>query len=128
VQTLPAPHRFPILLFLAVFVHHTAIQQQGSGFRTLEEGEKVKFDFQQTDRGLQAVNITNVDGTPFVRAERAPRSEGGFQRREGGYSGERRGSFNGERRPYTPRGDGERRPYTPRGPRKDSGEGEAPSS
>ena len=39
-----------------VFVHFSAIQ--GEGFRTLEEGEPVEFSVAQTDKGLQAENVT----------------------------------------------------------------------
>ncbi|MDO8596425.1 MAG: cold-shock protein [Sulfuricaulis sp.] len=38
-----------------VFVHHSAIQ--GSGFKTLAEGQKVKFDLEQTPKGPAAVNV-----------------------------------------------------------------------
>ena len=38
-----------------VFVHFSAIQ--GDGFKTLQEGEKVEFDVQSTDKGLQAANV-----------------------------------------------------------------------
>ncbi|RMD66769.1 cold-shock protein [Candidatus Parcubacteria bacterium] len=38
-----------------VFVHYSAIQ--GSGFRTLEEGQEVEFETQQTPKGLQAVDV-----------------------------------------------------------------------
>ena len=38
-----------------VFVHHTAIQM--SGYRTLDEGQKVEFDIQQGPKGLQAANV-----------------------------------------------------------------------
>jgi CspA family cold shock protein len=41
-----------------VFVHYSAIQ--GSGFRNLEEGQKVEFDVQQGPKGLQAANVTVV--------------------------------------------------------------------
>jgi len=40
-----------------VFVHHTAIVNQ-SGYRTLNEGEKVEFDVKQGPKGLQAENVT----------------------------------------------------------------------
>jgi CspA family cold shock protein len=39
-----------------VFVHHSAIQ--GSGFKTLAEGQKVKFELQQTPKGPAAANVT----------------------------------------------------------------------
>ncbi|AFT72694.1 MULTISPECIES: transcription antiterminator/RNA stability regulator CspE [Alcanivoracaceae] len=38
-----------------VFVHFSAIQ--GSGFRTLAEGQKVSFDIQQGPKGPQAANV-----------------------------------------------------------------------
>lgn len=38
-----------------VFVHHTAIQAEG--FRELNEGQKVQFESQQGDKGLQAANV-----------------------------------------------------------------------
>ncbi len=38
-----------------VFVHHSAIQ--GSGFKTLAEGQKVSFEIQQTPKGPAAVNV-----------------------------------------------------------------------
>ena len=38
-----------------VFVHHTAIQ--ASGYRTLNEGERVEFDVKQGPKGLQAENV-----------------------------------------------------------------------
>ena len=38
-----------------VFVHHSSIQ--GSGFRTLEEGERVEFDLKQEAKGPRAENV-----------------------------------------------------------------------
>ena len=38
-----------------VFVHHSAIQ--GSGFKTLAEGQKVSFDIQQGPKGPSAANV-----------------------------------------------------------------------
>jgi CspA family cold shock protein len=38
-----------------VFVHFSAIQ--GSGFKTLAEGQKVSFDLQQGPKGPQAGNV-----------------------------------------------------------------------
>ena len=39
-----------------VFVHHTAIQ--GDGFKTLNEGDAVKFDVVKGPKGDQAANVT----------------------------------------------------------------------
>ena len=39
-----------------IFVHHTAINQQG--FRSLEEGDKVSFEVVQGQKGPQASNET----------------------------------------------------------------------
>jgi len=38
-----------------IFVHFSAIQ--GDGFKTLEEGEEVTFDIEDSNRGLQATNV-----------------------------------------------------------------------
>lgn len=38
-----------------VFVHFSAIK--GSGFRTLTEGQTVKFDVEKGPKGLQARNV-----------------------------------------------------------------------
>ncbi len=38
-----------------VFVHFTAIQ--GNGYRSLEEGQRVKFDVVQGPKGPQAENV-----------------------------------------------------------------------
>lgn len=38
-----------------VFVHFSAIQ--GDGFKTLDEGQHVTFDVEESDRGPQAVNV-----------------------------------------------------------------------
>jgi len=39
-----------------VFVHFSAIQ--GSGFKTLAEGQSVSFDVEKGPKGLQATNVT----------------------------------------------------------------------
>ncbi|MCG6894233.1 MAG: cold-shock protein [Desulfobacteraceae bacterium] len=38
-----------------VFVHHTAID--ASGFRSLNEGDRVSFDIEQGQKGLSATNV-----------------------------------------------------------------------
>jgi len=39
-----------------IFVHHSAILMQG--FKTLDEGQRVEFDVEQTPKGFAAVNVT----------------------------------------------------------------------
>jgi CspA family cold shock protein len=41
-----------------VFVHFSAIQ--GSGFKTLDENQKVEFDVEQGQKGPQAANVRVV--------------------------------------------------------------------
>lgn len=41
-----------------VFVHYTGIK--GSGFKTLEENEKVTFEVEEGQKGLSAVNVSVV--------------------------------------------------------------------
>lgn len=38
-----------------VFVHFSNIVQEG--FKSLKEGDRVTFDVQETQRGLQAINV-----------------------------------------------------------------------
>ncbi|NLG61145.1 MAG: cold-shock protein [Candidatus Cloacimonetes bacterium] len=40
------------------FVHHSAIQ--GSGFRSLSEGDQVEFDLVQEAKGPKAENVSKV--------------------------------------------------------------------
>ena len=39
-----------------VFVHQTAIQTEG--FRTLDEGAKVSYETEASDKGPRAINVT----------------------------------------------------------------------
>jgi CspA family cold shock protein len=41
-----------------VFVHYSAIA--GSGFRSLDEGQRVSFEVTQGPKGLQAANVSKV--------------------------------------------------------------------
>ncbi|MEE6635344.1 cold-shock protein [Limosilactobacillus pontis] len=38
-----------------VFVHFSAIKT--NGFKSLDEGQKVSYDVEQSDRGPQAINV-----------------------------------------------------------------------
>ena len=41
-----------------VFVHHSAIQ--GSGYKSLNEGERVSFEVNRGPKGDQAANVTKA--------------------------------------------------------------------
>jgi CspA family cold shock protein len=41
------------------FVHHSAIQ--GSGYKSLNEGDRVEFDMVQGQKGPAAENVTKLD-------------------------------------------------------------------
>ena len=41
-----------------VFVHYNAIQ--GNGFKTLEEGQEVEFEIQDSPKGEQAINVVKI--------------------------------------------------------------------
>lgn len=41
-----------------VFVHHSAIE--GSGFKSLAEGQRVQFETQQTPKGVAAAAVTAI--------------------------------------------------------------------
>jgi CspA family cold shock protein len=41
-----------------VFVHFSAIQMEG--YKSLAEGQKVAYEVQQGQKGLQAVNVRNA--------------------------------------------------------------------
>jgi len=41
-----------------VFVHHTAIQ--GSGFKSLNEGDSIEFEVAKGPKGLQAQNVVKL--------------------------------------------------------------------
>jgi len=41
-----------------LFVHQSSIEM--SGFRTLNEGDRVSFEVEETDRGPQAKNVQKI--------------------------------------------------------------------
>ena len=62
-----------------VFVHQSAIQ--ANGFRTLDEGEKVKFNIVEEGGKKKAVDVTGPDGGPVTGNAGAGRGRGGGGRR-----------------------------------------------
>ncbi len=41
-----------------LFVHHTAIT--GEGFKSLSEGQRVRFEVEETPKGLSAKNVQKI--------------------------------------------------------------------
>ena len=42
-----------------VFVHHTAIQAEG--YRSLQEGQRVSYEVEQTPKGPSATNVNVIE-------------------------------------------------------------------
>ncbi len=47
-----------------VFVHHTAITTMNDEFANLNENDKVEFDVNQGEKGLEAKNVKVTDAAP----------------------------------------------------------------
>ncbi|CAN5769245.1 hypothetical protein BH23GEM9_BH23GEM9_22040 [soil metagenome] len=75
-----------------VFVHHSVIQ--GSGFKTLNEGERVEFDVIEEPKGLKAQNVVRLDAP--AGGETGGSGSGG----RGGYGGGSAGGGGGGRGGY----------------------------
>jgi CspA family cold shock protein len=43
-----------------LFVHYSAIQDAGDGFRNLNEGDQVEFDVEDSPKGPQATNVIRI--------------------------------------------------------------------
>jgi CspA family cold shock protein len=43
-----------------LFVHFSAIQDANGGYRTLNEGDRVEFDVEEGQKGLQATNVVRL--------------------------------------------------------------------
>lgn len=56
-----------------IFVHHSAIE--GTGFRTLAEGERVEYEVQDEAKGPRAQNVVRLEAPP----ERPGRDHRAFQ-------------------------------------------------
>ncbi len=41
-----------------VFVHHSVIE--GAGYKTLEDGESVDYDYEPTDKGMKATRVKRL--------------------------------------------------------------------
>ncbi len=44
-----------------LFVHFSAIQEVGNGYRSLNEGDQVEFNVEQGQKGLQATNVVKTN-------------------------------------------------------------------
>lgn len=44
-----------------LFVHFSAIQDAGMGYRNLNEGDRVEFDVEEGQKGPQATNVVRMD-------------------------------------------------------------------
>ena len=56
-----------------VFVHHTAINTKNDEFANLNENDKVEFDVNQGEKGLEAKNVKVTEAAPFQARERRDR-------------------------------------------------------
>ncbi|KAJ0845348.1 putative transcription factor interactor and regulator CCHC(Zn) family [Helianthus annuus] len=76
-----------------LFVHQSEIQ--ADGYRSLHEGQKVRFSVIDKNNRQQAVNVTVVDGSGGDRPRNRDGYGGGGRRGGGDGYGYGRGSYNG---------------------------------
>lgn len=55
-----------------VFVHHSGIN--ATGFKTLDEGDRVTFDIEQGPKGPAATNVTVVQLKALIRKKDIPQN------------------------------------------------------
>lgn len=53
-----------------VFVHYSAIKTDGNEFASLNENDKVEFDINEGQKGLEAQNVVVTEKAPFQPRER----------------------------------------------------------
>lgn len=49
-----------------IFVHYSVIDTDG--YKYLEEGQSVNYEFIETDKGLQAINVKPIKGKDSIKS------------------------------------------------------------
>lgn len=49
-----------------IFVHHSGIRPLNSNYKTLKKGEYIIFNIIQGVKGMQAIDITGIEGGPLM--------------------------------------------------------------
>lgn len=49
-----------------IFVHHSGIKPLNSNYKTLKKGEYIIFNIIEGAKGLQAIDITGIEGGPLM--------------------------------------------------------------